>query len=138
MKRRILRLALFFSVFLSVSATTSIAQCRQWDVGGKWTLTQAKNTVLFLNLSQNGNSITGQVTNTVNRGGKLTTYTASVDGSVNGNSFNVQMYWSGETIGVYNGTINNQGRIEGTTHDRKNPSAKVNWFSNSFMRCSRR
>lgn len=139
-KRPPLLCGLLLASILALSPAPAAAQCHGWSVEGSWTLTQGKNTVIYLSdMRQDGSAITGAARNDVSRNGKITTYRASLDGTLYNERFTIKVYWSGETVGIYYGNINQQGRIEGNTYDLRKPgSAVVRWFSNSTMRCIRR
>lgn len=131
---------------------TAHAQCTQWDVSGRWSMSQGGLTI-NLDIQQNGTTVTGNAAyrDIVNH----RTYegAGSLDGTVVGNRFAIQVYWgrssiSGGTVlgpshntssngivGVYTGTIGPQGRIEGDTYDRQKPSVRATWYSNTTMKC---
>jgi hypothetical protein len=54
----------------------------------------------------------------------------SADGTLIGDHFDLNVYWSGTSVGVYHGTVNAQGRIDGTTYDRLHTDKKPElWHS---------
>ncbi len=116
--------------------TTTQAQCAQWDVSGQWSMTQGKETRVFMQIEQDGSVVRGEA--------KYWDYglksfrSASLDGTTAGNNFRIQIYWKGTSVGVYEGNIGPQGRIEGTTYDRQKPSVRASWFSDKAMKCARR
>lgn len=132
------RILCLTGVVLLYCTTTAQAQCAQWDVSGQWSLNQGKDTTVHLQIEQDGSGVTGKADYWVKSGGGVRTIRGSLDGTADGNKFRIQIYWSGTSIGVYEGNIGPQGRIEGTTYDRQKPSVRATWFSNKAVKCARR
>ena len=125
---------IFVSVF-ALLPNSAKAQCTQWNVAGKWAIKQGKIVVDF-DLRQDRTVITGTASYFGSNGkGGLVEVDGSLDGTVRGDRFDVQIYWGNGPVGVYNGTIGPQGRIEGTTYDKQRPSNKVAWWSARTMKC---
>lgn len=126
----------------ALSPSAAQAACAQWNVSGFWLLTQSNGANVELELQQNGNVITGSAKwREIIDNGILVSdekyHYGSVDGTVQGNSFNVQMYWTTDrTVGVYTGEIGPQGRIEGRTYERSRPANQASWFSGATMNCA--
>lgn len=103
-------------------------------------MTQGK-TFIPVNLRQKGKVVTGTATHMAyyNPEGKVfgaeRKVEGSIDGTVVGDEFNVQIYWPDGLVGVYRGKIGPQGRIEGTTYDKNKPSINATWYSNRVMTC---
>ena len=123
---------LFTSIF-ALSAHPVEAQCKQWDVSGKWRFNQDGGNFALLDLRQNGTVITGTAGHKPGAG-DITSGT--VDGTVERDSFAVKIYWENNTIGVYDGTIRPSGRIEGKGWEQSTPRTKVNWHSVTTMVCA--
>ncbi len=122
----------FSSFFAVLSAPAAQAACEQWDVGGQWELLQTNGFTVVFDLQQTGTQIQGQAAGLV--GYKMRNQ-ASVDGTIKGNSFDLNVYWRGGAIGVYKGEVGPQGRIEGSTYDKMDPSSIANWRSESTVKC---
>ena len=127
---------LFTSIF-ALSAPPVEAQCQQWDVSGKWQFKQgwgqgAIN--VLVDLSQTGRTVITGTASHVPPGGDLTNGT--VDGTMEGDSFAVKIYWENNTIGVYEGTIRPSGRIEGKGWEQATRRTKVRWYSKTTMKCA--
>ena len=136
---------LFISIF-ALSAPPVEAECKQWNVGHGWRFKQGSTNV-NLDLHQNGTVITGSA---VIYGALLNKPSGSatpsfrgfadlkgtVDGTVKGDSFAVKVYWNNQDIGVYDGTIRPSGKIEGKGYEQRSPSTKVNWYSETTMKCA--
>jgi hypothetical protein len=127
---------LFTSIF-ALSAPPVEAQCQYWDVSGKWQFKQGSRQAALdvtLDLRQKGRTV---ITGTASHQPAGTTgVSGNVDGTVEGDSFAVHIYWANNTVGVYDGTIRPSGKIEGTGYEQRSPSIKVNWHSTGVMKCA--
>lgn len=134
---------------MAYAPIVAIASCAQWNVGGAWSLTQSNDQRLSVSLRQEGGTLTGTakwpqlvknapVLGIVQRGDDVRFNDGSVDGVVNGDRIDIQIYWTGGrgAVGVYTGRIGPQGRIEGQTYNRQNPSDQATWFSDTTMDCA--
>lgn len=123
------------------------AACARWDLSGDWGAVQNNGYQPRFVLRHTPQGLQGNAAHVVDGG--VTTYLlvvqkgnparvirASVDGTLRGNSIELTAYWNNGTVGVYNGTINAQGRIQGTTVDRMNPRSMATWYSDRPMRCA--
>jgi hypothetical protein len=59
----------------------------------------------------------------------------SVDGTVDGDSFEMNAYWNNGTIGNYTGKIGRTGRIQGITYDRNHPQNLVTYYAEPVAKC---
>ena len=128
----------FFVTLITFSTSSSRAQCAQWDVSGYQLLKQGTTSVA-LNLIQNGSLVSGnaEYDALINDGADFVRIRGDVDGSVQGNNFNVHVYWNyNGLIGVYDGVISPQGRAEGDGYGKENPSKKFLWFIRDPVKCS--
>lgn len=125
---------LFVSVF-ALLPNSAKAQCTQWNAGGEWYIQQG-TTAVYLTLSQDRTVITGTAMYYSRNAQKyVVKVNGSLDGTVRGDNFDVQIYWGNGPVGVYSGKIGPQGRIEGITYDRQKPANKVGWYSGRTMKC---
>ena len=122
----------FGSIFAVLLPSAAQAACEQWDAGGQWALLQTNEFGVAFDLQQTGAELQGQATGFV--GYKVRNY-GSVDGTIKGNSFDLNVYWNGGAIGVYTGKVGPQGRIEGSTYDKMDPSSTANWRSDTTVKC---
>lgn len=128
--------AVTFLVLAAGAAATSSAAACQWRVPPNFWGTQSnKHAVNFL-LTQSGVHLRGSAAHThhIQRG--VVRGRGSADGHIRGNSFLVTVYWAATVVGVYQGTINPQGRITGTTYDQRNPKSRAQWNSDILLTCS--
>lgn len=122
------------------------AECSKWDFNGAIQLVQSNGTTTHLSLVQTGNKINGNASFDslhvdqcffMDCGSVRYTYVGSVDGLVNGNAVELTIYWDRDdhSIGVYTGTINALGRVEGTSYDRSHPATTASWYSYTKLGC---
>jgi hypothetical protein len=131
----------FFTSILALSALPVEAQCEQYDVSGQWTIEQGSY-IISVALTQKGKTVSGtasQVHGNTKGGDELRTVHGQVNGTVEGDSFNVQINWSGGGAGVYSGAIH-PGRValgmEGTTYDKNKPSSTASWSTQHNFDCA--
>ena len=60
---------------------------------------------------------------------------ASVDGTINGDSFEVTAYWDNGTKGLYTGKVGPGGRIVGSGYDLEHPQTTARWHSDRTVKC---
>jgi hypothetical protein len=119
------------------------AQCKQWDVSGKWILNVEKGASETLDLKQEGTNIKGK--SLLGLGG------GPVLGTVEGDDFAITIDWAkpGNTVApgaadfeIFKGKIGSDGIIHGFGSTRNNPDLsgknKNPWSSNRPMTCTAR
>jgi hypothetical protein len=133
-----------FSVFAVLLPSAAQAACSQWDVSGEWVFVQSNNTSPRFTLQQTGTGLQGSASysHRVDENGcigvncdHLETVSASVDGTIDGDSLEINAYWNNGTIGVYTAKIGSQGRIQGSGYDRLHPQTMANWYSDRTAKC---
>jgi hypothetical protein len=104
-------------------------------------LAQTNGTVVTADLQQTDTGIQGSAHYTVDhddglfQGHNYYGVGGSVDGTLNGDSLDITIYWTNQTTGVYTGRINPQGRITGSTYDALHPQTMANWHSDRTLKC---
>jgi hypothetical protein len=76
--------------------------------------------------------------------GRITTWPSDLSawvegdaqGAVTGNAVHFTVTWNNGTAGVYDGTIDADGFVSGTTHDRWNPRSRADWHLAGRAKCS--
>jgi hypothetical protein len=127
-----------FGVCVGASMPTAAqAPCTKWDVFGAWDAVQSnspgRNARFFEMRPTGGDQFQGKamhapVTSNQWRDGQ-------VDGSVSGSAIRFTVFWDANSVGVYTGTIDGNGRIEGSTYDRNAPQNRATWYSERRMNC---
>ena len=122
---------LVFAALIALLPISAGAQCATWDARGRVTIMQrGLNYSISLILKQKGRVVTGYAYN----GDPPLFATASnangeVDGTIDGDSFSVQIYWPGNLIGVYNAKVRASGKLDGETYDKNNTNIRQTWRS---------
>jgi hypothetical protein len=129
----------------ALSAPSLEAQCKQWNVGHAWRFKQGA-LIVNMDLHQEGIVVTGTAsfTGTTKKSegglfgsfGATGTINGTVDGTVEDDQYAVKIYWDNNDIGIYTGTIRPSGRIEGKGYEQKSRRIKVNWYSETTMKCA--
>ncbi len=125
---------------LLASAVPSLANaqtaCEQWNVSEGWYALHRNFKVEFqLKQQKSLLSGTGDYTET-SQGGIGQKFNAAsgprpLSGTVRGNQIEINTEWGG----VYVGTIDDTGRIDGMTFDKKDASSRAAWHSDRRMNC---
>lgn len=136
---------MLFSVCLAqLLPAAAHAACSQWDISGGWSAVQSNDTKPTFVLQQTGAQIHGNANYSYIHKSRCVlaycgddTYSVegSVDGTIEGDSIDITTYWNNDTVGVYTGKINPQGRIEGSTYDRQHPQTMARWYSDRTIKC---
>jgi hypothetical protein len=101
--------------------------CARWHWPARLSVAQHNGYGAVFFLRQSGSSLVGFAEH-ANR--------SSADGFFKDNKFVVTAYWSVNSIGVYEGSVNPQGRVEGITYDRLRPDIKVGFYSLDLLQCA--
>jgi hypothetical protein len=120
-------------IALSGLGVDANAACNQWDISGDWHLVQTNGADVSVKIQQDGQNLRGSADfwpGPKSGGGRIR---GDLDGSIEGNDLEFTVYWSqaGDSIGVYKGSINPRGRMEGSTYDRMNPRSTAVWHSSN-------
>ena len=102
-------------LFAAIHASQPIsvrAQCANWDASGELAIFQhGIREPIKLNLEQKGRVISGRAVEEIDTGNfGLETHGGLVDGTIDGDSFSVQIFWPHDQIGVYNAKVLPSGR----------------------------
>ena len=106
--------------FAMLLPSAAQAVCSQWDMSGEWLFVQTNVTYPSFTLQQTGTELQGSARYRYydEDRSRFVDVSASVDGAINGDSFEVTAYWNNGTTGLYTGKIGPQGRIQGSTYDK--------------------
>ena len=105
------------------------AACAQWDASGDMILHQANGYRPSFTLQRSGSELHGSAAYTVTTPSCVERANCSqilgdVAGSIAGDSFEITAYWKNGSVGVYRGTVDAHGGLEGTTYDRSHPNRR--------------
>ena len=125
---------LFVSV-VALSPVPAQAVC-EWNVpSGEWGIVQSNGYHIMMNVRQNGTNVTGTArsSRTGYAGGIVEG--RIVHGAIQVNNFYVEIAWNNSTSGIYQGTIEQTGRIRGWTYDKNNESSTTTFYTGPVMKC---
>ena len=129
------------------SADAADAACTQWDMSGNWKLIQTNDTAVAIALQPTQGGFSGRASfgrmveddfflcSVAFCGEDYVSFSGPAVGSINGDSFELTVYWSDNTIGVYTGKIGPQGLIVGTTYEKNDPGNRADWHSDRVATC---
>lgn len=131
------------ALFLALLPISAQAQCANWDASGKWSIKQAGSKYTNdLTLEQKGRVITGlALTLRDTKGGIFIpggrdTVGGTVDGTIDGDSLSIQIFWSNGLTGVYNGNFLPSGRLDGEAWEKASPNIRQTWYSVGVLKCT--
>jgi hypothetical protein len=129
----------FFAAVMVLLPTSAQAQCSNWDASGSWYIVQGNPSFYIrLELDQKGRVLTGRTTQ-----GKLDKNLeryeqtiGTVDGTIDGDKFYVQIFWTKGDTGVYNAKVLPSGRLDGEGYEKRSPNVRVPWHSEGVLKCA--
>jgi hypothetical protein len=127
-----------FAAVLALMPISAAAQCSTgWDASGRHGIRQRGMRYGFtVELQQKGRVITGNAHGTVdNSDGGVDTLKGTVDGTLDGDSFSVQIFWTNGSTGVYNAKVLPSGRLDGEGYEKNSPNVRVPWNSTGVLMC---
>jgi hypothetical protein len=116
-------------------ATRAQAECRQWDVSGRWHFVQSNGMSPEIFLQRSRNTLTGNARFPDPQNPPFSVQ-GSIDGSLDGDRVELTVYWDSGQVGVYSGRISMSGLIEGTTFDKTDPGARATWTGDRNATCT--
>ena len=132
---RLLATALVLGCAIATPMSASAAApCTRWDLSQGWYAIQSNGWRVAFQLQQRGDRVSGIGGYSVYRD-RTTRFTelreAPVAGTVEGGAVEIRGTWGG----VYIGTIDETGRIDGRTYDKNNSASSATWYSDRRMTC---
>lgn len=118
-------------VALLVPGTAEAACSGKWDLRGTFFAQQTNGIVVTFHIEQDGTTLSGDATvpNPVVSSTSQPISARSVEGSIEGDTVNLTVYWQGPSIGIYTGTITKDGWLYGEGYDKLSPESKAGWTS---------
>jgi hypothetical protein len=135
-----LRTVLAATIAVLLAPGAAQAACSgKWDLSGSFFAAQTNGVVVTFHLEQDGTSLSGDATvpNPVVSSTSYPIAARSVEGSIEGDSVTLTVYWKGPSIGIYTGTVNSEGYLYGEGYDKLTPESRAGWTSDRKMkRCA--
>jgi len=127
---------IFIAIFAWLVLLPAAAQaaCTQWDVtgGGGWHAVAGGVGVLFT-LRQNQTVLRG--TAEYSKDHPVRAGVGTVNGTTQGNSFDVTVVWNDGVVVGYAGKVGSDGRLQGVAFDPSNPADKEGWSGDVAFAC---
>jgi hypothetical protein len=137
-QRTSLLCGLLFAAAFALLPISAGAQCgTSWDASGTMGVRQRgiRYGITF-EMQQKGRVITGNAHGTVdNSDGGVDTLKGTIDGTIDGDNFSVQIFWTNGQTGIYTAKILPSGRLDGEAYEKNSPSVRVPWNSNGVLKC---
>lgn len=126
---------LLVAAVLALLPIPATAQCAKWDASGYLRIWQrGSSRVNRITLEQKGRVLTG--TASFVEAGNNDVVNGTVDGTIDGDSFSIQIFWSNRQIGVYNGKVLPSGRLDGEAYEKSSPQSRTIWHSEEVLKCA--
>jgi len=137
-KRFALLGGLLVAAVLALMPISAGAQCSTgWDASGRMGVRQVgvRYGITF-EMQQKGRVITGNAHGTVDdRTGGVDSLKGTIDGTLDGDNFSVQIFWTNGQTGVYNAKVLPSGRLDGEGYEKNSPNIRVSWNSHGVLKC---
>lgn len=125
--------SLLFAAVVALMPISATAQCTNWDASGVWEIKQrGLDYGILVTLQQNGRVLIGSANISTN----LNYGPVNADGTIDGDSLYLQIFWQDRTVGVYNGKFLPSGRLEGTGYEKMTPNITHMWHSQNPLKCA--
>ena len=121
-------LALLFTL---IAAPTAQA-CSQWNIS-KFTLRQSNGYFVTFEFDQVGSLLRGPARSVDRRGNPHGR--GDVEGSVTGAAVHFTVTWNSFSAGVYDGRIDADGLVSGSSYDKWNPASTASWNGSRRATC---
>ncbi len=125
-------------VVLALLPISAEAQCSTgWDASGSMKIRQRGIRLGFtFDMQQKGRVITGKAVGAIrNRNNEVDVLEGSIDGTLDGDSFNAQVFWTNGSRGIYNAKVLPSGRLDGEGYEKNSPNVRVPWYSDEVLKC---
>jgi hypothetical protein len=111
--------------------TAAADPCKNWAMPSGWVAIQSNNYRTTFHLQHYKDGVVSG-TGEVRDKDDVKRAEGPVIGTLKGNAMNVRAHWGG----VYVGTVDATGRIDGTTYDKNDSTSSTTWYSDRRLDCS--
>jgi len=123
---------MLFAGSSAVSPSSAEAAACKWGMPSYARIVQGNNHTVDLTYNRTTGAWTAKA---YNRGKLATTSTQVAFASFTPRLVKFVITWINDTAGIYTGTIDGDGFVDGTTRDRFNPSQKTSFYMSNRARC---
>jgi hypothetical protein len=120
------------AMLMSPAPADAADVCTHWNIPQRLSIYQSNN--FTVTLLGEGNELRGKAFASQ---AHAVAGSGTFDGKTRGHEIEISIYWGPDSIGVYTGKINNNGRMEGRTHDRKHPNQIATWYADQLASCTK-
>ena len=134
-KRTPLLCGLLIAAVIALLPFSAAAQCAtKWYAPANLKIMQRGQALpIVLKIAQKGAVLSGTADlHMFSEGKKIH---GTVDGAIQGNTFNIQIFWNNWQIGVYEAKILPSGRLDGVGWEKNSPNVKVTFYSEEMLKC---
>ncbi len=138
-KRMVVLFGVLFVAVLSLLPISAAAQCSTgWDASGRHGVRQVNIRYgMTFELEQKGKVITGNAHGTIDdRTGGVDSLKGTIDGTLDGDNFNVKIFWTNGQTGIYYAKILPSGRLDGEGYEKNSPNVRVPWNTTGVLKCA--
>ena len=125
---RTLTFWLLLGAFYALPLPAAQAACAQWAIKDALAIHQKNDFWVTFYAKQTGTDFHGLAESSDDVTGLL-------DGHIEGDEFEATVTWAGGSIGVYKGTVFENGYLGGITHDEAHPESSTSWRSLYNLDC---
>lgn len=130
--RALLPCICLFATVLVLLPIAAKAQCKNWNASGQRYIYQDRQEhVIVITLEQNGRVLAGNASLEVEK----RTMQGRVYGSIDKDTFTIEIAWPDKLTGVYKGVILPTGLMNGATYDKSNPKTQGVWRTWEPIKC---
>jgi hypothetical protein len=137
-KRTSFLCGLVFAAVVALLPISAHAQCSNWDASGVSEFRQHDQVnPILVKLEQKGRVLTGSAQFDAHGSKAFSSVkvTGTVDGTIEGDRFSVQIFWPDGLTGVYNAKVLPSGRLDGETYDKNHSNIRDTWSSGGVLKC---
>jgi len=112
-------------------APAAQSDCLKWHFSGQFTFIRSDGRKLTVGLLRHGQGITGEAYYYERR-----LYWGDAKGYIDGDDFYVTIDWQPSRREIYEGHIDAQGHLSGTTYDEVDRDHRATWYTKERLRCA--
>ena len=127
-----LRLLTGLALLCAGISTTAQSDCTQWHLSGKFTFIRSDGRKLTVGLLRHGREISGDAYYYY----KKHLYWGRLKGHIDDRNFDVTIAWQPPRRDIYEGRIDAEGYLSGTTYEEDHPGDSSTWHAQEQLHCA--